>query len=50
MLAAPHGQRVVDLAKRAQGARGLIAGGSPSRALAAGARLGLGLRLWFSRP
>ena len=29
MLAAPHGQRVVDLAKRAQGARGLIAGEQP---------------------
>jgi len=26
MLAAPHGQRVVDLAKRVQGARGLMAG------------------------
>lgn len=29
MLAAPHGQRVVDLAKRAQGPRGLIAGEKP---------------------
>lgn len=29
MLAAPHGQRVVDLAKRAQGPRGMIAGESP---------------------
>ncbi|HSS82474.1 MAG TPA: acyl-CoA dehydrogenase family protein [Reyranella sp.] len=29
MLAAPHGQRVVDLAKRAQGARGLIVGEQP---------------------
>jgi alkylation response protein AidB-like acyl-CoA dehydrogenase len=29
MLAAPHGQRVVDLAKRAQGPRGLIAGEQP---------------------
>ena len=27
MLAAPHGQRVVDLAKRAQGPRGLLEGG-----------------------
>ena len=29
MLAAPHGQRVVDLAKRAQGARGMIDGAQP---------------------
>ncbi|MPZ33904.1 MAG: hypothetical protein GEV13_23420 [Rhodospirillales bacterium] len=29
MLAAPHGQRVVDLAKRSQGARGMIAGEKP---------------------
>jgi len=29
MLAAPHGQRVVDLAKRTQGPRGLIAGEQP---------------------
>jgi len=29
MLAAPHGQRVVDIAKRSQGARGLIAGEKP---------------------
>jgi len=29
MLAAPHGQRVVDLGKRAQGPRGLIAGEQP---------------------
>lgn len=29
MLAAPHGQRVVDLAKRAQGPRGMIAGERP---------------------
>lgn len=29
MLAAPHGQRVVELAKRSQGARGLIAGEKP---------------------
>jgi alkylation response protein AidB-like acyl-CoA dehydrogenase len=27
MLAAPHGQRIVDLAKRAQGPRGLLEGG-----------------------
>ena len=29
MLAAPHGQRVVDLAKRAQGPRGMIDGERP---------------------
>jgi len=29
MLAAPHGQKVVELAKRAQGPRGMIAGESP---------------------
>jgi len=29
MLAAPHGQRVVELAKRAQGPRGMIAGEKP---------------------
>jgi alkylation response protein AidB-like acyl-CoA dehydrogenase len=29
MLAAPHGQKVVELAKRAQGARGMIAGEQP---------------------
>jgi len=29
MLAAPHGQRVVEMAKRSQGARGLIAGEKP---------------------
>ena len=29
MLAAPHGQRIVDLAKRAQGPRGMLAGEKP---------------------
>jgi alkylation response protein AidB-like acyl-CoA dehydrogenase len=37
MLAAPHGQRVLELAKRVQGARGLIAGMQPFSASRPGA-------------